>query len=47
MCRNVVTLFKPADTNETLNMVFFIVGGTLLLIAFFLFIIVTFFVEKK
>ena len=34
------------DTNETLNMVLFIVGGSILLIAFFLFIIVTFFVQK-
>lgn len=38
---------NPLETNETMNMVFFIVGGTLLLIAFFLFIIVTFLVTKK
>lgn len=38
---------NPLNTNETINMIFFIVGGTVLLIAFFLFIIVTFFVEKK
>lgn len=38
---------NPLNTNETINMIFFIIGGTVLLIAFFLFIIVTFFVEKK
>lgn len=38
---------NPLDTNETMNMVFFIAGGTLLLIAFFLFIVVTFLCRKK
>lgn len=38
---------NPLNTNETVNMIFFIVGGTTLLIAFFLFIVVTFFVEKN
>jgi hypothetical protein len=37
---------NPFDLNETLVMVFFIVGGTLLLLAFFLFVIITFLIEK-
>lgn len=38
---------NPLNLNETFNMVFFIVGGTILLIAFALFVVSTFFVEKK
>ena len=37
---------NPFNLNETLVMVYFIVGGTILLIAFFVFIISTFFIEK-
>ncbi|MER2260928.1 MAG: hypothetical protein ABS934_02860 [Psychrobacillus sp.] len=38
---------NPFDLNETLVMVFFIVGGTVLLFAFFMFLVITFFVEKS
>ena len=38
---------NPFNLNETLVMVFFIVGGTILLLAFFLFAIITFLVEKE
>lgn len=38
---------NPLNTNETFNMVFFIVGGTVLLIAFALFIVITFLIQKE
>ena len=38
---------NPFNLNETFVMIFFIVGGSLLLLAFALFVVVTFFVEKK
>ena len=38
---------NPFNLNETFVMIFFIVGGTLLLLAFTLFVVVTFFIEKK
>ena len=38
---------NPFHSNETFNMIYFIVGGTLLLIAFGLFVIITFTVEKE
>lgn len=38
---------NPFNLNETFVMIFFIVGGTLLLLAFTLFVVVTFFAEKK
>lgn len=38
---------NPLNTNETFNMVFFIVGGTILLIAFALFIVITFFIQTE
>lgn len=38
---------NPFNLNETLMMIYFIVGGTLLLIAFILFAVVTFFIDKK
>lgn len=37
---------NPFNLNETLVMIYFIVGGTILLIAFFLFIVVTLFIDK-
>lgn len=37
---------NPFELNETLVMVLFIVGGSLLLLAFFLFGIITFLIEK-
>lgn len=37
----------PLNLNETFNMLFFIVGGTILLIAFAMFVVITFFVDKK
>ena len=38
---------NPFNLNETFNMVFFIVGGTILLIAFAMFVVITFMVDKK
>ena len=38
---------NPFNLNETFVMIFFIVGGSLLLLAFALFVVVTFFVDKK
>lgn len=38
---------NPLNINETINMIYFIVGGTILLIAFVLFIAVTFFIDKS
>ncbi|MEK5040508.1 hypothetical protein [Sporosarcina sp. FSL K6-3457] len=38
---------KPFNVNETLALVFYIVGGTVLLISFALFVVVTFMTEKK
>lgn len=38
---------NPFNMNETLTMVLFIVGGSLLLVAFILFVVVTFFIEKS
>ena len=38
---------NPFNLNETLVMVLFIIGGTLLLLAFLLFVLVTFFVERQ
>ena len=37
---------KPFNINETVALVFYIVGGTILLIAFALFVVVTFLTEK-
>lgn len=38
---------KPFDVNETLSLIFYIIGGTILLISFALFVIVTFFTDKE
>lgn len=38
---------NPFNMNETLTMVLFIIGGSILLLAFVLFVIVTFFVDKR
>jgi hypothetical protein len=38
-------LVKPFEINETLALIFYIVGGTILLISFVIFIIVTFMIE--
>lgn len=38
---------KPFNVNETLALVFYIVGGTILLVSFALFVIVTMTVEKS
>jgi len=38
---------NPFNLNETLVMIFFIVGGTLLLLAFALFLVITFLTEDK
>ncbi|GAE44745.1 hypothetical protein JCM21738_1481 [Mesobacillus boroniphilus JCM 21738] len=37
---------NPFNLDDTLVMVLFIVGGSLLLVAFILFVVVTFFIEK-
>jgi len=37
---------NPFTLNETLVMVYFIVGGTILLIAFLVFVFATFFIER-
>lgn len=37
---------NPFNLNETLVMVYFIVGGTILLIAFLVFVFATFFIER-
>ena len=37
---------KPFNVNETLALIFYIVGGTILLVSFALFVIVTFMIEK-
>lgn len=38
---------NPFQLNDTLVLIFFIVGGSLLLLAFLLFAIITFFTEKE
>ena len=38
---------KPFNVNETLSLIFYIVGGTILLISFALFLVVTFLTEKE
>jgi hypothetical protein len=38
---------KPFNVNETLSLIFYIVGGTVLLVSFALFVIITFLTEKK
>lgn len=38
---------NPFNLGETLVMILFIVGGSLLLLAFFLFAVITFFTEKE
>ena len=38
---------KPFNVNETLSLILYIVGGTILLISFALFVIVTFLTEKE
>jgi hypothetical protein len=40
-------MLNPFNFNETFNMIYFIVGGSILLIAFLLFLIITFLVEKE
>jgi hypothetical protein len=37
---------KPFNVNETLSLILYIVGGTILLVSFALFVIVTFLAEK-
>src|SRR6185312_7064666 len=37
---------KPFNVNETLSLIFYIVGGTVLLVSFALFVIITFMTEK-
>ena len=39
--------FNPFNLNETLVMILFIVGGSVLLLAFFLFLILTFLTERN
>ena len=38
---------KPFNVNETLALIFYIVGGTVLLVSFALFAVITFMTEKK
>jgi len=38
---------NPFNLNDTLVMILFIVGGSLLLLAFFLFAVITFFIERQ
>ncbi|MFJ7933903.1 hypothetical protein [Sporosarcina sp. NPDC096371] len=38
---------KPFNVNETLALIFYIVGGTILLVSFALFTLITFMTEKK
>jgi len=38
---------KPFNVNETLALIFYIVGGTILLVSFALFAVITFMTEKK
>ena len=38
---------KPFNVNETLSLILYIVGGTILLISFALFVIITFLTEKE
>ena len=40
-------MLNPFGFNETFTIVYFIIGGSITLIAFLLFVVVTFFVEKK
>src|SRR5699024_4391965 len=40
-------MLGPFGFNETCTIVYFIIGGSITLIAFVLFVVVTFFVEKK
>src|SRR5699024_7055522 len=40
-------MLDPFGFNETFTIVYFIIGGSITLIAFVLFVVVTFFVEKK
>ncbi|HEY9581517.1 MAG TPA: hypothetical protein VIR13_00995 [Savagea sp.] len=37
---------KPFNVNETIALIFYIVGGSILLISFALFIVITFLIEK-
>ncbi|WP_438313115.1 hypothetical protein [Sporosarcina sp. FA9] len=37
---------KPFSVNETLALIFYIIGGTILLVSFGLFVILTFLIEK-
>ncbi|MBO1911901.1 hypothetical protein J4G37_44815, partial [Microvirga sp. 3-52] len=37
---------KPFNVNETLSLILYIVGGTILLVSFALFVVVTFLAEK-
>lgn len=38
---------KPFNVNDTVALIFYIVGGTVLLISFALFVVITFMTEKK
>ena len=40
-------VIRPFNVNETLSLIFYIVGGIILLVSFALFVIVTLFVQKE